>query len=361
MKICIVGAGSIGGYLAVLFARAGNEVTVIARGAHLAAIRDKGLRLIQEDGTECVARNIAATDRISAAGKHDLVILAVKANQVQPVAADLNTLFHDDSVLIPMQNGIPWWYFQRHGGAYEGYSVESVDPGGQIAATVDPQRIVGCVVYPAATITAPGVIRHIEGHRFPLGEPDGTETPRVLELSNAFVAAGLKSPVLTNIRAEIWLKLWGNLSFNPISALTHSTLVDLCQFPLSRELALNMMLEAQAVANRLGIEFRVPIEKRIAGAEKVGKHKTSMLQDVEAGRDPEIDALVGAVIELGRLTLTPTPHIGAVYALVKLLSKTIADEQVCVRATSTKLLDTVKGVMEKSAASPLPDLRRVSA
>jgi 2-dehydropantoate 2-reductase len=167
--------------------------------------------------------------------------------------------------------------------------------------------------------------------------------------------------VLANIRAEIWLKLWGNLSFNPISALTHSTLVDLCQFPLSRELALNMMLEAQAVANRLGIEFRVSIEKRIAGAEKVGKHKTSMLQDVEAGRDPEIDALVGAVIELGRLTLTPTPHIGAVYALVKLLSKTITDEQVCVRATSPRLLDAVKGMMENGTASPLPDLHRVSA
>jgi 2-dehydropantoate 2-reductase len=225
----------------------------------------------------------------------------------------------------------------------------------------DPQRSIGCVVDPAATITAPGVIRHIEGYRFPLGEPDGSETPRVIKLSNAFVTAGLKSPVLANIRAEIWLKLWGNLSFNPIRALTHSTLVDLCQFPLSRELALNMMLEAQAVANRLGIEFRVSIEKRIAGAEKVGKHKTSMLQDVEAGRDPEIDALVGAVIELGRLTLTPTPHIGAVYALVKLLSKTITDEQVCVRATSPRLLDAVKGMMENGTASPLPDLHRVSA
>ncbi|MBX9811681.1 MAG: 2-dehydropantoate 2-reductase, partial [Burkholderiales bacterium] len=280
MKICIVGAGSIGGYLAALFARAENEVTIVARGAHLAAIRARGLRLIQQDGTECVARNLAATDRISAAGKHDLVILGVKAHQVGPIAAELNTLFHDDSVLIPMQNGIPWWYFQRHGGAYEGYSIESVDPGGKIASVVDPQRIIGCVVYPAATIAAPGVIRHIEGNRFPVGELDGTETPRVLKVSNAFVAAGLKSPVLANIRAEIWLKLWGNLSFNPISALTHSTLVDLCRFPLSRELAENMMLEAKTVANRLGIEFRVPLEQRIAGAEKVGKHKTSMLQDV---------------------------------------------------------------------------------
>ena len=361
MKICIVGAGSIGGYLAVLFAQAGNDVTVIARGAHLAAIRANGLRLIQEDGAECIAHNVTASDRIDAVGKHDLVILGVKAHQVQPIAKELNALFHDDTVLIPMQNGIPWWYFQRHGGAYEGYSIESADPGGAIAAAIDPQRIIGCVVYPAASIIAPGVIRHIEGSRFPVGELDGTETPRVIEVSNAFIAAGLKSPVLTNIRAEIWLKLWGNLSFNPISALTHSTLVDLCQFPLSRELAENMMLEAKAVANRLGIEFRVPIEKRIAGAEKVGKHKTSMLQDVEAGRDPEIDALVGAVIELGRLTCTPTPHISTVYALVKLLSKTISDEQVCVRATSLSLFEAFKRMMENDSALTLPDLRQASA
>ncbi len=362
MKICIVGAGSIGGYLAVLFARAGNDVTVIARGAHLKAIRSNGLRLVNEDGTEHTAHNIAASDRIDAVGRHDLVILGVKAHQVQPVAAELHKLFHDDTVLIPMQNGIPWWYFQRHGGAYENYSIESVDPGGVIASAIDPQRIIGCVVYPAASIVAPGIIRHIEGNRFPVGELDGTETPRALRVAGTFIAAGLKSPLLTNVRAEIWLKLWGNLSFNPISALTHSTLVDLCQFPLSRELAENMMLEAKTVANRLGIEFRVPIEKRIAGAEKVGKHKTSMLQDVEAGRDPEIDALVGAVIELGRLTCTPTPHISTVYALVKLLSKTITDERVCVRATPPSLFEASKQIMENGAtASTPPDLRRASA
>jgi len=334
MKICIVGAGSIGGYLAVLLASSGNEVTVIARGPHLAAIRNRGLSLLGENGSEIVATGIKATSSLHDAGKHDLVILGVKAHQVEAIAPDLDALMHDETVVVPMQNGIPWWYFQRHGGEHEGYTVKTVDPVGAIAARIDPRRIVGCVVYPAATIEAPGVIRHIEGNRFPLGELDGAATPRVARIADTFVAAGLKAPVLTNIRSEIWLKVWGNLSFNPISALTHSTLVDLCQYPLSRELAQNMMLEAQAIANKLGIEFRVSLDKRIAGAEKVGKHKTSMLQDVEAGRDPEIDALVGSVIELGRLTDIPTPHIGAVYACVKLLSKTMSDDKVCVRAST---------------------------
>ena len=201
-----------------------------------------------------------------------------------------------------------------------------------IAQAVDPARIVGCVVYPAAELVAPGVVRHVEGDRFPLGELDGVETPRVRALSEMFVAAGLKAPVLADIRSEIWLKLWGNLTFNPISALTHSTLADICRYPLSRELAASMMREAQEVAERLGAHFRVPLEKRIAGAEKVGRHKTSMLQDVEAGRDPEIDALVGAVIELGAVVGVPTPHIQTVYALVKLLGRTLKEDRVYIRA-----------------------------
>ena len=349
MRVCVVGAGAIGGYLAVLLANAGNDVTVIARGPHLDAIRDRGLRLVRDDGTEIMASDIKATCSIRDAGKHDLVILTVKANHVEPIAADLSSLMHQDTVLIPMQNGIPWWYFQRHGGEYEGYTVNAVDPNGRIAATIDPARIIGSVVYPAASIVAPGVIRHIEGNRFPLGELDGNASPRVARISEALVAAGLKAPVLTNIRAEIWLKLWGNLCFNPISALTHTTLVDLCRYPLSRELARNMMLEAQAVANRLHIEFRVPLEQRIAGAEKVGKHKTSMLQDVEAGRDPEIDALVGSVIELGWLTNIPTPNLSAVYALVKLLSKTLVEEKVCVRATPSA---RIAGMQPANGSSP---------
>jgi 2-dehydropantoate 2-reductase len=234
-----------------------------------------------------------------------------------------------------MQNGIPWWYFQRHGGEHEGTRVASVDPAGAIGAWIPPERIVGCVVYPACEITSPGVIHHVEGERFPLGEIDGSVTPRVEALSETFTKSGLKAPVLTDIRSEIWLKLWGNLTFNPISALTHSTLVDLCRYPYTRALAENMMAEAQAIASALGITFRVSIEKRIAGAEKVGKHKTSMLQDIEAGREPEIDALVGAVIELGRLTGMATPHIDAVHALVRLLAHTMAEENLCVRATAT--------------------------
>jgi 2-dehydropantoate 2-reductase len=333
MKICVVGAGSIGAHVAVLLAEAGHAVTVIARGAHLKAIRRNGLTLILDDGSEHRIPAMPATDDLRMAGPQDLVILAVKANQVEAVVDDLPTLFHADTALIPMQNGIPWWYFQRHGGPLEGHCLRAVDPHARIMNAIDPKRIIGCVVYPAAGVIAPGVVRHIEGNRYPLGELDGTTTERVTRIADAFTAAGFKAPVLDNIRAEIWLKLWGNLTFNPISALTHSTLVDLCQFPLTRELAHAMMTEAQAIAGKLGIEFRVTIDKRIAGAEKVGKHKTSMLQDIEAGREPEIDALVGSVIELGRLTGVATPHIDTVYALVKLLRQSVAAENLCLRAT----------------------------
>ncbi len=339
MRICVVGAGSIGGHVAVLLAEAGHEVTVIARGAHLAAIRENGLRLILKDGSEHLAQRLHATDDIRAAGPQDLVILAVKANQVEPIIGDVTALLHEDTALIPMQNGIPWWYFQRHGGPYEGQCVRAVDPHARIMSAIDPRRIIGCVVYPAASIASPGVVKHTEGDRYPLGELDGTTTERITRIAQTFTAAGLKSPILDNIRAEIWLKLWGNLSFNPISALTHSTLVDLCQYPLTRALAQAMMTEAQSIAHKLGIEFRVTIEKRIAGAEKIGKHKTSMLQDIEAGREPEIDGLLGSVIELGRLTDSSTPHLDAVYALVKLLARTTAAERLCVRAMTKEFLD----------------------
>jgi len=337
MKVCIVGAGSIGGFVGVKLALAGEEVTLIARGANLEAIHAKGMRLLMHDGTEFVAKNVRATSSLAEAGPQDVVILAMKAHQVAPIVADLHHLLHEGTVIIPMQNGIPWWYFQNlpkelGGGTYSDRVVETVDPGGAIMRTVDPKRIVGCVVYPAAELAAPGVVRHIEGDRFPLGELDGQTTERAQRLSELLAKAGLKAPVLDNIRSEIWLKLWGNLTFNPISALSHSTLVDICQYPHTRQLAADMMTEAQTIAGKLGITFRVSLEKRIAGAEKVGKHKTSMLQDVEAGRDPEIDALVGSVIELGRLTDTPTPHIDSVYALVKLLGRTMREERVYVRA-----------------------------
>ncbi|HMK14826.1 MAG TPA: 2-dehydropantoate 2-reductase [Burkholderiales bacterium] len=327
MKIAIIGAGAIGGYVGVKLALAGEDVTFMVRGANLNAIRTNGMKLIMHDGAEFVARNAKAVNNYDEAGAQDMVILAVKAHQVEAVAIDVPKLFGPDTMVVTMQNGIPYWYFHKHGGELEGSRLESVDPTGLISEKIPAQRVIGCVVYPASILVAPGVVKHIEGDRFPVGELDGSTSERVSRVSESFIKAGFKAPVLDSIRAEIWLKLWGNLTFNPISALTHSTLVDICQYPLTRELAAAMMTEAQTIANKLGITFRVPLEKRIAGAEKVGKHKTSMLQDFEAGREPEIEALVGSVVELGRLTQTPTPHIDAVYALTKLLAKTLAEER----------------------------------
>ena len=334
MKIAIIGAGAIGGYVGVKLALAGEQVTFIVRGANLEAIRKNGMKLILEDGSEQVARNVVATNDYAAAGVQDMVILAMKAHQVEAVVDDLPKLIGPQTLIVTMQNGVPFWYFHGHGGELAGSPVKSVDPHGRIAAAVPASQVIGCVVYPASELIAPGVVKHIEGDRFPVGELDGSASERVQRVSDCFVKAGFKAPVLDDIRAEIWLKLWGNLTFNPISALAHATLVDICQYAPTRGLAAAMMTEAQAVANKLGITFRVSIDKRIAGAEKVGKHKTSMLQDVEAGRAPEIDALVGSVVELGRLTQTPTPHIDAVYALVKLLAKTMDEEKGLVRMSA---------------------------
>lgn len=333
MRFAVVGAGSIGGYLGALLSAAGEEVTFIARGANLEAIKARGMKVVLEDKREVTTKGAAACATPREAGVHDVVFLTLKAHQVAAVAPELHRLCNDQTGIVTMQNGIPWWYFQRHGGEHEGTPVRASDPDGSIARHVDPARIVGCVVYPAATLVEPGVVRVQEGRRFTLGELDGATTPRVQAIADALEHAGFKAPVTTDIRAEIWLKVWGNLSFNPISALAHSTLVDLCQHPLARDLARNMMLEAQVVATKLGRTLRVTVDRRIEGAERVGKHKTSMLQDVEAGRDPEIDALVGSVIELGRLTHTPTPHISSVYACVKLLSQTMAMEKAAVRVS----------------------------
>jgi 2-dehydropantoate 2-reductase len=335
MKIAVIGAGAIGGYVGAKLALAGEDVTFIVRGANLEAIRANGIKLIDNDGTEHVAPHVKATNNYAEAGVQELVILALKAHQVDSVADELGKLIGPDTVVVTMQNGIPFWYFHRLGGPHEGYTVKSVDPTGQLASKIDPGKILGCVVYPAAELIAPGVIKHVEGERFPLGELDGSISARAQAVSEVFQHAGLKAPVLDNIRSEIWLKLWGNVCFNPISALSHSTLVDICQYPLARELAAEMMLEAQAVADKLGISFRVSLDRRIEGAEKVGKHKTSMLQDVEAGREPEIDALVGSVVELGRLTGTPTPHIDSAYALVKLLERAMTEGHGGVRLQKT--------------------------
>jgi 2-dehydropantoate 2-reductase len=291
VKICVVGAGAIGGLVAVKLARAGELVSVVARGAHLAAIRERGLTLV-EGGREEVVR-LAATDRMAELGPQDLVVLAMKAHQLGPVAGEVHALCGPETVLLTAQNGIPWWYFLKHGGPYEGTRLESVDPGGAIAAHLDVERVVGSIIYPAAEIAAPGVVRHVEGNRITVGELDGRDTPRVAALAEA--------------------------------ALTHATLAGIIRFPPARALAVEAMTEAQAVGEKLGVRFGVTLEKRIAGAEGVGEHKTSMLQDVENGRPLELDALLGAVLELGRLTGTPTPHLAAVHACVALLARTLQE------------------------------------
>jgi 2-dehydropantoate 2-reductase len=317
MKICVVGAGAIGGLLAVKLHAAGEDVSIVARGAHLAAIQDTGLTLIEEAG-ETKAR-LKATSNIADLGPQAVVILGVKAHQVSAIVNQLPHLYGPETMVLTAQNGIPWWYFFRLGGRFEGHRLESVDPGGRIAEYLPVERVIASVVYPAAEIMAPGVIKHIEGNRFSLAEIDNSETPRLKLLSETMTRAGFKAPIVSDVRAEIWTKLWGNMSFNPISALTHATLEGLCRYPLTRALAADLMHEAQSVGEALGIRFRISIEKRIAGGEAVGAHKTSMLQDVEAGRVLEADALLGSVIELSRLVGVATPHLDSVYALVKLL------------------------------------------
>jgi len=325
MKIAVIGVGAIGGYVGIRLALADENVTFIARGANLEAIRARGLRLINADGKEEHAARVTATDDYAAAGPQDLVILAMKAHQVEAITNDIGKLLGPNTIVVPMQNGVPYWYFHGFPGALAGTRVKSVDPSGHIYQRIPCERVIGCVVYPAAELVAPGVIKHVEGNRFPVGEPDGSNSERVARVSQCFIKAGLQAPVLGDIRSEIWLKLWGNLTFNPISALSRATLASICQYPPSRAIAAAMMAEAQTIATKLGVTFRVPLEKRIAGAERVGHHKTSMLQDVEAGRTLEIDALLGSVVELARLTDTATPHIDTVYALTKLLAKTLEE------------------------------------
>ena len=333
MKVCIVGAGAIGGYMAVRIANAGHNVSVIARGPHLAAIKDRGMKLIEEND-EFVAENLTATEFVGELGPMDVVLLALKAHQIVPIVNDMSVLLGPNTVIVTLQNGIPWWYFQNFAGDYANQVVETVDPGGLLFNSIDPNRLIGCIAYPATTISKPGVIQHIEGNRFPVGELSGMKTERVQMVSDLFAESGFKSRIIDDIRSEIWLKLWGNLTFNPISALSHSTLVDICQFPLTRQLAVAMMTEAQTVGERLGAYFRIPMEKRIAGAESVGKHKTSMLQDVEAGKPIEIESMLGAVIELAEVTGVQTPTLRAIYACVSLLDKTLSQEKIIIKGIS---------------------------
>jgi 2-dehydropantoate 2-reductase len=317
VKIAIVGAGAIGGFLGARLARAGVDVTVIARGPHLDAMREKGIRVLDTDGEWTVP--IAASDDFAAMRDADVVFVTLKAHSLPPVVESIAANLGDGTAVVSAQNGIPWWYFQRHGGELEGIHLEAVDPGGNVARVIDPQRVIGCVVYPATSLAGPGVVRHVEGDRFSLGELDGSKSPRCVELSKALVSAGLKAPVQPRIRPELWLKLLGNAVFNPLSALTRATLRDVAQSPLVATVVRAAMEEVDAVARRVGIEVPVSIDQRVKGAARVGNHKTSMLQDLEAGRPMEIDALTGSVVELGDRLEVPVPHLRTLYSSVKLL------------------------------------------
>ena len=321
MKICVFGAGAIGGYMGVKLAQAGADVSLVARGPHLAAMQAKGLTLIEEDGAPQTV-GVTASDNPADLGPQDYVIVTLKAHSVPAVVPNMQPLIGPNTTIVSGVNGVPWWYFHKIGGALEGTRLASVDPGNAQWDGFGPDRVLGCVVYPAAEVQEPGTIKHIEGNRFSLGEPDGSKSERAMALSKALSAAGLKAPVRPRLRDEIWVKLWGNLSFNPISALTHATLDVLCTDEGTRPVARNMMLEAQAIAEKLGVKFPIDVDRRIDGGAAVGAHRTSMLQDLEQGRPMEIDALLGSVQELGRVTDTPTPIIDTVLALTKLRGRT---------------------------------------
>ncbi|MEM7295543.1 MAG: 2-dehydropantoate 2-reductase [Pseudomonadota bacterium] len=320
MKICVFGAGAIGGYLGAKLAAAGAEVSLVARGPHLEAMRRDGLTLIEDEARS--THQVLVSDDPSELGPQDYVIVTLKAHSVPPVVPKMAPLLGPETTLVSGVNGVPWWYFHKIGGPLEGTRLASVDPGGAQWEGFGPDRVLGCVVYPAAEVIEPGVVRHIEGNRFSIGEPDGSKSERALRLSKALSEVGLKAPVRPKLRDEIWVKLWGNLSFNPISALTHATLDVLCTDPGTRSVARAMMLEAQEIAQALGIKFPIDVDRRIAGGAAVGPHRTSMLQDLDQGRPMEIDALVGSVQELGRITDTPTPTIDTILALTQLRGRT---------------------------------------
>ncbi|MEP1611724.1 MAG: 2-dehydropantoate 2-reductase [Roseobacter sp.] len=320
MKICIFGAGAIGGYMGAKLARAGVDVSLVARGPHLAAINQNGLTLIEESGESTV--QIRASQDPSDLGPQDYVIVTLKAHSVPQVVSNMQPLLGQDTTIVSGVNGVPWWYFHKLEGPFEGKRLETIDPGNVQWNGFGPGNVLGCVVYPAAEVIEPGVVKHIEGNRFSLGEPDGRKSERAMALSKTLSSAGLKAPVRPRLRDEIWVKLWGNLSFNPISILTQATLDTLCTDPGTRAVARSMMLEAQEIAEKLGVKFPIDVERRIDGGAAVGAHRTSMLQDLDAGRPMEIDALLGSVQELGTLTNTPTPTIDTVLALTQLRAKT---------------------------------------
>jgi len=322
MKIVIAGAGAIGGYIGARLAKVGADVTLFARGQHLAAMRDRGLRVVG-DGEEFEVRPAVSGD-LAAIGPADVVFLGVKAHGLPDLAPRLVPLLGDDTVVVSTQNGIPWWYFQQLGGEFDGLRLERLDPGGVITNAIEPRRVVGSLAYFATEIEAPGVIRHIEGNRISFGEPNGTKSERCSRIAQALIAAGFRCPVTARFRQEVWVKLLGNVAFNPISALTGATLVEMAEHPDGSQLVREIMRETEAVASKLGIELPITIEQRIAGAAKIGAHKTSMLQDVEAGRRMELEAVVGAVVELGERLGITMPATRSVYACASLLNDRIA-------------------------------------
>jgi 2-dehydropantoate 2-reductase len=327
LKVCIYGAGAIGGFLAAQLARSGAELSVVARGAHLQAMRANGVRLLIE-GEERLAR-VHCTDDPLTLGPQDCVIVTLKAQQISAAAASIASLFHRETFVVTAYNGLPYWFFANARVTLAGARLQGIDPDGRQARLLGPERAVGCVVLPAAEVIAPGLIRHVSGLTLPIGEPGGGHTPRLARLQALLVAGGLKAPIREDIRDEIWLKLWGNLCLNPISALTHATLDVLTGDPATRALCRAMMLEAQAIGERLGLRLRVEVERRLDAAGAVGPHKMSMLQDLERGREMEVEPLVGVVQELGRLTGVPTPTLDVVLALIRLRAQVAATERAC--------------------------------
>jgi 2-dehydropantoate 2-reductase len=319
MKFLIAGAGAIGAYMGACMARAGQDVTLFARGPHLRAMQEHGVRVKSADGDFEAHPKIF--DSLEQVGPVDVVFLGVKAHGLTQLAPQLKPVLGPDTAVVGTQNGIPWWFFQGWGGEHAGMHLERVDPGRTIAAAIEPRRVIGSIVYFATDIVEPGVIRHTEGNRISLGEPDGTRSERSRQIAEALIAAGLRAPITTRIRQEIWVKILGNVAFNPISALTGATLVQMARDPEVGSLIRKIMEETEAVGARLGLELPITIDQRIAGAEKVGEHKTSMLQDLEAGRPIELEAIAGAVVELGEHLNIPMPHTRSVYACTKLLAQ----------------------------------------
>jgi len=319
MKICIYGAGAIGGYIAVMMKLGGLDVSLIARGAHLEAIKKNGLKLLIGGGEK--SAKMPATSDPGEVGPQDYVIVGLKTHQAWEVAEQMQPLLGKHTAVVTAQNGLPWWYFYGFEGQYANRRIESVDPGDRQWNAIGPERAIGCTVYPAAVIVEPGVVKHVSGDKFGLGEPTRKVTERVQKLAKAFEQAGFKAQIMPDIRNDIWLKLWGNLCFNPISALTRATLDVVATDSGTRALSRNMMLEAERIARRIGVHFRVDVDRRINGAARVGAHRTSMLQDVDKGRPIELDAMLTSVQELGRLTEVPTPYIDAVLALAQQMGR----------------------------------------